>query len=872
MTGNGPRPASSIPAYDCYHQEVTIMDIDLHEPMDCPDPTRDYEPVKGQQVQVIRTENHVRVKALRCKVTVSREAAYCWVTSIRYGSRWSEWKKDVRIAGEDCERALHGKEIWIKPPELGGRTIPLKKGGRHQDRWFSKGMVHDNGACEVDEFWRNGRHYPYHYEQSMVDVVVEELYGSWDATTGRITFRDQLQAHVGDGMLHDLIEGTVVWELPQYGCREFNRQVYYGKAEVYARVGSMGPERFHGAVVVISNETDKLGKGAGQDVMGFMLRESIQLCEADCLATQTEGITVCLQLSTTAPIPELRVGGTNQTEDLWIGSLSTRLTYWDFDQATRVSQRFRATQYHLCRIGRKTLFNKLQLISGNDNPYALIDLFGRGHTVYVTGSAARVVKCVPIEVQHAVYRNCTEEMPVHYGMELRFLDPISWVAKMDPTVIPCSGAMATRWRVAGAWYCPEVLAPGHVGVRQCYAGETEQIQAPDWVDGPGSATKGQPKGMAATSGKTGGGRELRRQIDARNAVMRSLANTAISNVKAGRLGSVRSDHEINLIADGVGRKITPWYEIMGSYSIVIVVLIAVAGILQCAARTSTHLVLISHQMGGCGCWTPIAMCEGLLGLRLVAYQGLKDTSPQSFIAGYLRPILGIGWRRKARGLRARWQSERRSYARQEEAMEEGVASGATRRPTTGGQASVRQGSSTRKWDTREYHRVFRTMSENMAVATHERLLRRLHELGIKGKEIVLWIVAQELRHLTIEELKQELVVWHLLQDRKTVDQIHEELSRRGTRVDLMDVEAGVVSLDDGPCREDRQGGQVQEPITGERDHPEHVRRRALLPVTGLVAVISQRVDTRVATSLGKITADTTQEYEHGRGPCPQGDV
>ena len=92
-------------------------------------------------------------------------------------------------------------------------------------------------------------------------------------------------------------------------------------------------------------------------------------------------------------------------------------------------------------------------LAGTDNPYALLDTYGRGHTIQVAGAAAYVTKCAPVQATRADFKNCTLEVPVRVDDGLRFADPITWILKEFPTIIPCSPIMPVRWLIMGQWYC-----------------------------------------------------------------------------------------------------------------------------------------------------------------------------------------------------------------------------------------------------------------------------------------------------------------------------------------------------------------------------------------------------------------------------------
>ena len=688
----------AMPAFDCLHDDAKVMTLDLLEPANCSDPVRDYEAAISRHLQIIQTGTALPLEAVRCRVLVSREASYCGFSSILYASRWSDWRREIPIGAEDCRGALGEHGTWVKPKELGGHAIQLKKGRYRTDRWFSEGMAYSNGACRVADFWRNGRHYPSHYEQSMVDIEVEIVRGSWDAATDQVTFQDGMKAAAEDGVLRDPIEGTIVWELPDHNCPDVGSQLYYGEAEIHEQRGRSGQERFNGAIVLVT-------RGYGNrktQVAGFSLGTKIKFCGAECLSTQIEGVVVCPQMSPGKPVPGLAFRPYIGAAIALVNSLQSSVGYAGFLTSLGTQERFQAMQNRLCQTERKTLFNRLHLISGNKNPYALMDLFGRGHTVYPTGSVARITKCVPIEVQHAHYHNCTEEMPVIYGEEIRFLDPISWVAKVDPTVIRCTAAMPTRWKLAGVWYCPDRITSDHIAVRQCTVENVRQLNATDKDNGPeGSFTRIGGTGIYSAE-MMEEVREFKRQMDSREAVLRKATSAAIHNARAGRLGSTMDRADYEEVRRQLNDELMPLHWLLGERATTVFNIVIGMSTLALVVRVALHLTITYKQMGGCGCWIIIAVLEAVFGITLLpwqliaivtntVYQDLHRVLHQVYLRAYFQPMFGARWKGWARLLRAWNQRGPRSSRDRRQDDDEADVEGDRYNERTGGQRGLRSG-------------------------------------------------------------------------------------------------------------------------------------------------------------------------------------
>jgi hypothetical protein len=67
----------------------------------------------------------------------------------------------------------------------------------------------------------------------------------------------------------------------------------------------------------------------------------------------------------------------------------------------------------------------LEAVSGADNPYSLIAIFGRGHLAIKAEGPVYVTRCAPVEDMPRSHKNSTKEIhTLHNGIEI-LVDPIS---------------------------------------------------------------------------------------------------------------------------------------------------------------------------------------------------------------------------------------------------------------------------------------------------------------------------------------------------------------------------------------------------------------------------------------------------------------
>ena len=101
-----------------------------------------------------------------------------------------------------------------------------------------------------------------------------------------------------------------------------------------------------------------------------------------------------------------------------------------------MQDRFQSIMDLLCRLEMDAWRSKLHSLASTDNPYTLLDHYGRGFTVQVAGSAAYILKCAAKEATRADYPNCTAEFPVFLENKLRFADPFTWICLLYTSPSP----------------------------------------------------------------------------------------------------------------------------------------------------------------------------------------------------------------------------------------------------------------------------------------------------------------------------------------------------------------------------------------------------------------------------------------------------
>ena len=428
------RQTGAFTVFDCSHPDTTYQAIDLLEPARCADPEKDFERPHNVMIQLVQTTQSVPIKGYRCKLTTTREVTTCGFTSISYGSRYTEWQKDVHLTPKECRATIRNRIL-----EFEGRKLSIELDIPGGNSWFTHGNLGPTGHCTHGDFFSGGIHFDDAYERLELQWEFTRINGVVDTTEGEVVFENGLRTEFEEGILRDAQEGVIVWTVKVPMCSQSLSGIYTGRAALHKTRGGRKANNLRGSIVMIAE---------GQQYAGLVLRKKTRLCGNQCYPTHIPNIMVCVGGKDAFPSADFRP----QVDTARVNA-QTQISHLHLATNLKMYHRFEEVQADLCVLDRKILHNKLQALSGASNPYALMDLYGRGHKVYVAGAVAYVARCVPMEATRYNYPNCTAEIPIEINGTRLFADAHTWVMQEFPTIVPCSDIMPVRWKVGPTWYC-----------------------------------------------------------------------------------------------------------------------------------------------------------------------------------------------------------------------------------------------------------------------------------------------------------------------------------------------------------------------------------------------------------------------------------
>jgi hypothetical protein len=134
--------------------------------------------------------------------------------------------------------------------------------------------------------------------------------------------------------------------------------------------------------------------------------------------------------------------------------LESELSFLQVRATMMLQETIRQVKAEICENQKQVAHTRLESIPWAENPYSLMQVFGRGHQVTRNGATVYVTMCQATEVLPRTHTNCTNEIPA--------------IAVAAP--VRCNDIAPPRWRLNGQCYCafPEIrdcAEPGRIPIK-----------------------------------------------------------------------------------------------------------------------------------------------------------------------------------------------------------------------------------------------------------------------------------------------------------------------------------------------------------------------------------------------------------------------
>jgi hypothetical protein len=247
----------------------------------------------------------------------------------------------------------------------------------------------------------------------------------------------------------------------------------------------------------------------------------------------------------------------------------------------------------ICEDRKQIAHTRLESIAGAENPYSLMQVFGRGHQITCNGATVYMTRCQAAKVLPRTHTNCTNEIPAILNGTNVFVDPIRFVIKAAAAPVRYHDVAPSRWRLNGRWYCtfPEIrdcAEPGRIPMKPI---AIDDIKVMNLGLGRSIYSPIQLEEFAGFQESQG----------TRRAFLAESAERAYNSRAEGMWGSGLSDLATESLIDAVGYHLIPMYRVIGPTAAVALLVLFLVGILRMLLDIVIRAIAIA-RVQGCGWW------------------------------------------------------------------------------------------------------------------------------------------------------------------------------------------------------------------------------------------------------------------------------
>ncbi len=292
---------------------------------------------------------------------------------------------------------------------------------------------------------------------AMYEIYVRQEWARANDLMGTIKLSEYLMGTTTDRTLVDSGEGTYVWDYSQDACPDTLVSLYRGRIKVLTN----STATFTDGTAIMS-ERDK------SQVAGLELKETMILLGQAAQTTHIKNIAVFFH-----PIEQIEVAlgkFSMVTTEAKFTRLESELSFLQVRSTMMLQETIHQVKAEICEDRKQVAHTRLESTAGAENPYSLMQVFGRGHQVTRNRATVYVTRCQATEVLPTTHSNCTNEIPAILNGTNMFVDPISPVIKAAAAPVRCNNIAPPRWRLNGLWYCvfPEIrdcAEPGRIPLK-----------------------------------------------------------------------------------------------------------------------------------------------------------------------------------------------------------------------------------------------------------------------------------------------------------------------------------------------------------------------------------------------------------------------
>jgi hypothetical protein len=257
--------------------------------------------------------------------------------------------------------------------------------------------------------------------------------------TGTIKLTESLVATTMDRATVDSGEGTYLWDFSQDACSDTLISLCSGPIKVLTNL----MKTFTDGTAIVSG-------GKKNQVACLELKKTMVLCSRAAQKKHIKNIAVFFHL-----MEQIKVASGKfnlVTAEAEFTRLESELNFLQVKSTMSLQETICQVKAKICENMRQIAHLRLESIVGAENPYSLMEVFGRAHLVTKNCATVYVIRCQPLEITPRTHTNCTNKFPAKYDNTDVFIDPISFVIKAA-ALVRCNDIAPLRWRLNRRWYC-----------------------------------------------------------------------------------------------------------------------------------------------------------------------------------------------------------------------------------------------------------------------------------------------------------------------------------------------------------------------------------------------------------------------------------
>jgi hypothetical protein len=569
-------PADGFIAYDCMNASNTVEAYSLLAPEECHVTGGEHKVERIVQAEVVQVKRERSITVFRCQVLETLVSQYCGHSSAAGVTRYLRFREPLLVEPKSCREALNDAGNIT----IANRNFRARIGTTTSHSFFVAGDLDDGHNCETGSISIGSKVLEYQATQTILEITLMEEFAKINDVHGSIRLPGGIQAKVADQAISDSLVGTIVWRHRPTSCPGGLTQLYRGNLKIYANNTSS----FLGSVAILEEK--------GQ-VAGLELQSSLLLCHHPAFRTHLRDVLVVIHPDNVSSIVGDPFDASQVSDFIRIES---ELSFLHVKTTLSQRDKIRQVKLAICETRRQVASTRLESIAGTENPYSLMEVFGRGHLATKSGATVYITKCWPVSVTPRAVQNCTMEIPAVFNGTDVFIDPISYIIKSHAVPVRCTDIAPPRFLIGGRWYC---LFEGR-GLSECHSPlnipiatvEIEQEDSPKWGLGRSIYSPEQLKAF----------HEFQMSNAVRAAYVADASELAFNRRSAdGQWGLALGQHAQEAIIDMIGLSFIPLYRIIGPASMIVIFILFFVGVTRLVLTVLFRAIVLGRTKG-CGYW------------------------------------------------------------------------------------------------------------------------------------------------------------------------------------------------------------------------------------------------------------------------------